>query len=97
MGMRFAENGLYYIITVFSLTYAVTALKLSRQALLPALTINYAIGLAMMPFYGWLSDKIGRRAVYMFGAIMCGVLSFPSSGCWTRLSEIFIGPGRPSS
>ena len=32
MGMRFAENGLYYIITVFSLTYAVTALKLRRQA-----------------------------------------------------------------
>jgi MFS transporter, MHS family, shikimate and dehydroshikimate transport protein len=31
----------------------------------------------MMPFYGWLSDKIGRRAVYMFGAVMCGVLSFP--------------------
>jgi metabolite-proton symporter len=77
MGMRFAENGLYYIITVFSLTYAVTALKLSRQALLPALTINYAVGLAMMPFYGWVSDQIGRRAVYMWGACMCGVLSFP--------------------
>ncbi len=77
MGMRFAENGLYYIITVFSLTYAVTVLKLSRQALLPALTINYAIGLFMMPFYGWVSDKIGRRAVYMWGACMCGVLSFP--------------------
>jgi MHS family shikimate/dehydroshikimate transporter-like MFS transporter len=77
MGMRFAENGLYYIITVFSLTYAVTVLKLSRQALLPALTINYAVGLFMMPFYGWVSDKIGRRAVYMWGACMCGVLSFP--------------------
>jgi MHS family shikimate/dehydroshikimate transporter-like MFS transporter len=77
MGMRFAENGLYYIITVFSLTYAVTVLKLSRQALLPALTINYGIGLVMMPFYGWVSDKIGRRAVYMWGACMCGVLSFP--------------------
>jgi len=77
MGMRFAENGLYYIITVFSLTYAVTALHLSRAALLPALTINYAVGLAMMPFYGWVSDKIGRRIVYLWGAIMCGVLSFP--------------------
>jgi len=76
-GMRFAENGLYYIITVFSLTYAVTALHLGRRALLPALTINYAIGLLMMPFYGWVSDKIGRRAVYLWGACMCGVLSFP--------------------
>ena len=77
MGMRFAENGLYYIITVFSLTYVVTALKLPRAALLPALTINYAIGLAAMPFYGWVSDKVGRRGVYLFGAVMCGILSFP--------------------
>jgi len=77
MGMRFAENGLYYIITVFSLSYAVTVLKLGRQAFLPGLVISYAIGLGALPFYGWLSDKVGRRAVYMWGACVCGVLSFP--------------------
>ena len=76
-GMRFAENGLFYIITVFSLTYAVTVLKLPRKAVLPALTINYAIGFVMMPFWGWLSDKIGRRAVYLWGACFCGVWAFP--------------------
>jgi MFS transporter, MHS family, shikimate and dehydroshikimate transport protein len=77
MGMRFAENGLYYIITVFSLTYCVTVLKLSKSAFLPGLIINYCIGFFAMLAYGRLSDKIGRRAVYMWGAVVCGLLAFP--------------------
>ena len=77
MGVRFAENGLYYIITVFSLTYCVTVLKLTKSAFLPGLIISYCIGLFAMPLYGHLSDKIGRRFVYMWGAAVCGVLAFP--------------------
>jgi len=77
MGMRFAENGLYYIITVFSLTYCITVLKLPKAAFLPGLIINYCIGFFAMLMYGHISDKIGRRAVYMWGAAVCGVLAFP--------------------
>lgn len=77
MGMRFAENGLYYIITVFSLTYGVTVLKMGRSSFLTGLILNYCIGLVAMPFYGWVSDHVGRRAVYLWGACVCGVLSFP--------------------
>jgi hypothetical protein len=39
------------------------ATKLGRQALLPGLLISYAIGLFALPFYGWISGKVGRRAV----------------------------------
>jgi MFS transporter, MHS family, shikimate and dehydroshikimate transport protein len=77
MGMRFAENGLYYIITVFSLTYCVTVLHLGKKAFLPGLIINYCIGFFAMLLYGRLSDTIGRRVVYMWGAAVCGVLAFP--------------------
>jgi len=77
MGLRYAENGLYYVITVFPITYALIALKMGRQALLPGLVISGVIGTLAMPFYGSLSDKIGRRPVYLFGACMCGVLAFP--------------------
>jgi metabolite-proton symporter len=77
MGMRYAENGLYYVITVFTLTYTVTALKMPRGALLPGLIMSSAVGLVALPFYGWLSDKIGRRAVYLWGAVVCGILAFP--------------------
>ena len=77
MGMRYAENGLYYVITVFTLTYAVTALKMPRGALLPGMIMSSAVGLVALPFYGWLSDKVGRRAVYLWGAVVCGLLAYP--------------------
>ena len=77
MGMRYAENGLYYVITVFTLTYTVTALKMQRGDLLPGLIMSSFVGLAALPFYGWLSDKIGRRKVYLWGAFVCGIMGFP--------------------
>jgi metabolite-proton symporter len=77
MGLRYAENGLYYLITVFPITYVIIALKMGRQALLPGLVISGVIGTMAMPLYGSLSDKIGRRPVYLFGACMCGILAFP--------------------
>jgi MFS family permease len=77
MGMRYAENGLYYLITVFPFTYVISALKMDRQALLPGMILSSTVGLAALPFYGWLSDKIGRRVVYLWGACACGVLAFP--------------------
>lgn len=77
MGLRYAENGLYYLITVFPITYVIAALKMGRQALLPGLIMSSAVGLVAMPFYGWLSDQIGRRAVYLWGACVCGALAFP--------------------
>jgi MFS transporter, MHS family, shikimate and dehydroshikimate transport protein len=36
-----------------------------------------AIELAAIPMYGALSDRIGRRPVYLFGAVMTAVLAFP--------------------
>jgi len=77
MGMRYAENGLYYLITVFPFTYVISALKMHRQALLPGMIMSSTVGLAALPFYGWLSDKIGRRVVYLWGATVCGILAFP--------------------
>ena len=77
MGLRYAENGLYYLITVFPITYVIVALKMGRQSLLPGLIMSSAVGLVALPFYGWLSDKIGRRVVYLWGACVCGALAFP--------------------
>jgi len=77
MGARFAENGFFYIYATFSLTYAVTALKLTRQSVLLGVMIAAAIESFTIPFFGWLSDKIGRRPVYMFGAVFSGLISFP--------------------
>jgi MFS transporter, MHS family, shikimate and dehydroshikimate transport protein len=77
MGVRFAENGLFYVYATFVFAYATTVLKLPRPMILTAVTIAAAIEVFTIPLFGLLSDKIGRRPVYLFGAVFSGVWAFP--------------------
>jgi metabolite-proton symporter len=80
MGARFAENGLFYVFTVFSLTYIATALKVNRTVGLNGLLWAALIATFIGPLWGALSDRIGRRPVYLWGAVACGLLAFPFFG-----------------
>jgi MFS transporter, MHS family, shikimate and dehydroshikimate transport protein len=77
MGLRFAENGAFYIFSVFVLTYATLRAEIDRQIVLKGILIGAAIELAAIPFFGALSDRVGRRPVYLFGAVMTAVIAFP--------------------
>ena len=77
MGARFAENGAFYIFSVFVLTYATQKAEIDRQIVLNGILIGAAVELAAIPFFGALSDRIGRRPVYLFGAVMTAVLAYP--------------------
>jgi MFS transporter, MHS family, shikimate and dehydroshikimate transport protein len=77
MGMRIAENGTFYILTAFVLTYVVQEVGLEQNVGLTGVIIAAAIGLATIPFYGALSDRVGRRPVYLFGAVFSLVFAFP--------------------
>ena len=77
MGARFAENGAFYIFSVFVLTYATQRAKIDRQIVLNGILIGAAVELFAIPLFGALSDKVGRRPVYLFGAIMTAVLAYP--------------------
>ncbi|MCE7005544.1 MHS family MFS transporter [Kibdelosporangium philippinense] len=76
MGARIAENGTYYIITGFLLVYLTTELGMSRSTGLNAVVIASAVHLVSIPVWGALSDRVGRRGVYLFGAIGLGVWAF---------------------
>ena len=77
MGARFAENGAFYIYSVFTLVYATQQVKMTQQTILYAMLFGAACELVAIPLYGALSDRIGRRPVYLFGAIGVAVLAFP--------------------
>jgi MFS transporter, MHS family, shikimate and dehydroshikimate transport protein len=78
MGARIAENGAFYLYTVFILTYAtLPQIGFSRQSVLYAIALAAAVEIIAIPTYGWLSDKLGRRPVYLFGAIFTGLFAFP--------------------
>jgi metabolite-proton symporter len=76
MGARMGENVSYYIITAFILVYVTESLGLSKSMGLNAVLIGSAVHFATIPFWGWLSDVVGRRIVYLFGAVGMGVWGF---------------------
>lgn len=77
MGARFAENGCFYIFTVFVLTYATAELGVAKSSMLNAVLIASAVQLLMIPLFGALSDRIGRRPVYLAGAAALAAFAFP--------------------
>ncbi|GHH72448.1 MFS transporter [Streptomyces sulfonofaciens] len=77
MGARMAENIGYYVITAFVLVYATTSAGVSEQTALNSVLIGSAVHFAVIPAWGALSDRIGRKPVYLLGAAGVGVWIVP--------------------
>ncbi|SNY61257.1 MFS transporter [Paractinoplanes atraurantiacus] len=78
MGMRLAENISYYLFTVISITFLTTYAgeKSDRDMILSALLIGSVVQFVVIPLIGAFSDRIGRRPLYLVGAVGVAVWSF---------------------
>jgi MHS family shikimate/dehydroshikimate transporter-like MFS transporter len=90
MGMRVAENGAFYILTVFVLAYGEDELGLSKNTMLTGVIIAAAIGLVTVPLFGALSDRVGRRPLYLAGAVVTTLWAFPLFGLLNTESPVLI-------
>ena len=90
MGMRVAENGTFYILTVWVLVYGNEHLKLPKSTMLWGVVIAALIGLATIPFYGALSDRLGRRPLYLGGALFSLVFAVPFFWMVNTKTEVLI-------
>jgi len=77
MGARLAENGAFYIYTVFVLVYATQKVGIDRQTVLNGILLASACALVAIPVSGALSDRVGRRPVYLFGACSTALFAYP--------------------
>ncbi|MFL6790781.1 MAG: MFS transporter, partial [Bradyrhizobium sp.] len=73
---RMAEQAPFYIFTAFVFSYGTGTLHVSRDFLLIAVLSASVLSFVSIPFFGYLSDHIGRKNMYMIGAAVTGVFGF---------------------
>ncbi len=77
MGARFAENACFYVFTVFIYVYAGGSGRSARDTILTGVILASALQLVSIPAFAALSDRLGRRPVYLAGALFLGLFAFP--------------------
>ena len=76
-GAFFVVNGAFYVMITGMLDYGTRDLGLSRSAMLTAVLISSVAQILMLPAWSILSDRVGRRPVYLAGAVLLGLWAFP--------------------
>ena len=74
--LRMSEQAPFYIFTAFVFSYAVGTLKMDRNFILTAVLAASCVSFITIPLSGHISDRIGRRKMYLIGAATIGVFGF---------------------
>jgi metabolite-proton symporter len=77
MGARFAENACFYLFTVFIYVYGTEVRGFARETILIGVLLASGLQLFSIPAFAALSDRLGRRPVYLAGALFLGLFAFP--------------------
>jgi metabolite-proton symporter len=73
---RMGEQAPFYVFTAFVFSYGVGVLHVSRDFLLTAVLAASVLSFVSIPVFGHVSDRIGRKNMYMIGAAVTGVFGF---------------------
>jgi MFS family permease len=73
---RMAEQTPFYIFTAFVFSYGTKVLHMPRNAILAAVLVAASLSFVAIPLSGHISDRIGRRRMFMIGAATVGVFGF---------------------
>jgi MFS transporter, MHS family, shikimate and dehydroshikimate transport protein len=90
-GATIINGAFYYTVAVYMLSYATQQLHMRRDVLLVGLLVSALFYTIAIPMAGALSDRIGRRRVFMVGALLQAVWVFPLFVLIDSRSELLIG------
>jgi MFS transporter, MHS family, shikimate and dehydroshikimate transport protein len=77
VGLKITEVAWVGILTVFAVSYLTKQLAMSQGFVLEAITLATFVELFTMPLAGWLSDRVGRKAIYIAGTLFSIIFAFP--------------------
>src|SRR5260370_32964619 len=75
--LKISEIAYASIAGVFIMSYATSRLGLSRGLVLNGAFIASFVALFSIPLFGWLSDKVGRKAMFIASCLFSAVFAFP--------------------
>jgi MHS family shikimate/dehydroshikimate transporter-like MFS transporter len=77
VGLKISEVSWVYMLTVFVVVYATTKLNLPKQMMLDAVMYAALLELISLPLFGLIADRIGRRPLFILGALFTMLYAFP--------------------
>lgn len=77
IGLKSSEVSLSYVLTIFIVADVSNTLNLPKSVALNGVLLGACLELFTLPFFGWLSDKIGRRILYITGALASIICAYP--------------------
>ncbi|GAA5030871.1 MFS transporter [Microbacterium fluvii] len=77
IALRLAETGGFYVIVTYLISYLTTNDIATRENALTGLIIATALGAVTTVLWGALSDRVGRRTLYLIGCLATVAFGFP--------------------
>lgn len=76
-GAKAIESAPFYMFATFGISYATNTLKMPESSVLNAVTIGTFVSLFVIPLVGRLSDRVGRKKIFIFGTLGVIIFSIP--------------------
>ena len=74
-GSVVASNGTFYVMITYAVAYSTATLHVARPSILAAVMLGSVLSCPLLPLTAWLSDRVGRRGVFLTGAALMALWS----------------------
>lgn len=92
MGARYIDGVFFNVFAVFSIAYLtqLAPIKIPRETALWAVSASALVMIATIPFFGWVSDKIGRPKTYAIGSLLLALSAYPAFALMSTGDQVTI-------
>ncbi|AEG58760.1 MFS transporter [Desulforamulus ruminis] len=78
MGARYIDGVFFNVFAVFSISYLTSSLNIDRTDALMGVMLAAIVMCFTIPYFGRLSDRVGRAKLYLYGSLITGISAFPA-------------------
>jgi MFS transporter, MHS family, shikimate and dehydroshikimate transport protein len=77
IGLKLSEISYALMAGIFAINYVTAKLGMPRSVILNAVFVSSVVALIAIPLFGWLSDRIGRKTMFIASSLFAMAFAFP--------------------